>query len=318
MERKFKELLNLIKKYDKIIIARHKNPDFDAIGSQVGLYYVLKENFPKKQILLTGDESRFDYENLMKNLSPEEYKDALLIITDVSVKSLLVDDNYKHAKEIAIIDHHTNDCDIENTSLVICDSNYEAAALLTYVIVDNLKLNIPPKAADYFLSGIITDTGRFQYIKDAKRLFHNASKLVNLGADPSKLYLWLYKEPLKDRKLKNEISSKIVYENNVAYFILDKEEMLTKYKDENFFNISRGTVNLMAGIEEIKIWANFVYSSETNDYKCEFRSREIEIVEIAKKYGGGGHALACGASIKDKTLIKDILNDFHNLIKENK
>lgn len=49
-----------IRKYERIIIHRHKNPDMDAIGSQAGLYYLIKENFPKKEVYMVGDSNKFD------------------------------------------------------------------------------------------------------------------------------------------------------------------------------------------------------------------------------------------------------------------
>jgi len=56
--------------------------------------------------------------------------------------------------------------------------------------------------------------------------------------------------------------------------------------------------NLASGIEEIKIWLNFTYNKETDKVMGEFRSRDINIVEVAKKFGGGGHVYACGATLK--------------------
>ena len=53
----FKEALKLIKKYDRIIIHRHSHPDGDAIGSQLGLATVLKDNFKNKKIYSVGDEA---------------------------------------------------------------------------------------------------------------------------------------------------------------------------------------------------------------------------------------------------------------------
>ena len=46
----FKQALELIKKYDTIIIHRHTNPDGDAIGSQVGMKELIKTNFPQKTV----------------------------------------------------------------------------------------------------------------------------------------------------------------------------------------------------------------------------------------------------------------------------
>ena len=51
------KVLKLIKQYNKIILIRHQNPDYDAYGSQFGLYYSLKENFKDKTVLLDGDDN---------------------------------------------------------------------------------------------------------------------------------------------------------------------------------------------------------------------------------------------------------------------
>ena len=56
-------------------------------------------------------------------------------------------------------------------------------------------------------------------------------------------------------------------------------------------------VNLMAGINEIPIWVSFTVDSENNKILTEIRSRGITVVDIATKYGGGGHNNACGASL---------------------
>ena len=45
----FEEIYRLIEKYPKIVIHRHKNPDGDALGAQLGLRYILKDSFPKTQ-----------------------------------------------------------------------------------------------------------------------------------------------------------------------------------------------------------------------------------------------------------------------------
>ncbi|MDD4204332.1 MAG: DHH family phosphoesterase, partial [Acholeplasmataceae bacterium] len=60
----YQEVDNLIKQYDKIIIHRHKNPDMDAIGSQMGLYYLIKENFKDKQVYVVGDTNKYVSEPL--------------------------------------------------------------------------------------------------------------------------------------------------------------------------------------------------------------------------------------------------------------
>ncbi len=311
----YKELLKKIKKYNKIIITRHRNPDMDAIGSQVGLGELIKNNFKNKEVIYTGDSNKMDFENLMTTVDPSCYKDALLIVCDVAVKSMIADLNYNLAKEVVVVDHHKNDCDLENVSLKIVDTNAEAAALIVADFAISQKLKLNKKAADYMLFGIITDSGRFQYIKNAEKLFKIASILSKAGADCKSLYSWLYVESLSDRKLKLEFENKIIYDENIAYIKTSKEDIL-KLENIDIFKISRGMTNLMSGISEIKIWANFTYNPEKNKVDCEFRSRDISIVDIAKKYGGGGHDNACGACVDNFDITKNIIKDFKELLKK--
>lgn len=311
----YKELLKKIKKYNKIIITRHRNPDMDAIGSQVGLGELIKNNFKNKEVIYTGDSNKMDFENLMATVDPSYYKDALLIVCDVAVKSMIADLNYNLAKEVVVVDHHKNDCDLENVSLKIVDTNAEAAALIVADFAISQKLKLNKKAADYMLFGIITDSGRFQYIKNAEKLFKIASILSKAGADCKSLYSWLYVESLSDRKLKLEFENKIIYDENIAYIKTSKEDIL-KLENIDIFKISRGMTNLMSGISEIKIWANFTYNPEKNKVDCEFRSRDISIVDIARKYGGGGHDNACGACVDNFDITKNIIKDFKELLKK--
>ena len=97
-------------------------------------------------------------------------------------------------------------------------------------------------------------------------------------------------------------------------YLINKKDVYKKF-DVDTFTISRGMVGVMSDTNEIKIWANFTYDRNSENILCEFRSKEIPIVDIAKKYGGGGHLLACGCTIDNENIIKDIIRDFNNLLK---
>ena len=100
--------------------------------------------------------------------------------------------------------------------------------------------------------------------------------------------------------------------NGVAY-LKNGPEVFEKF-NVDFFNISRGMVGVMAGIKEIPIWCNFTYDKENDKIVGEFRSRDISIVHIAKKYGGGGHDMACGASLASWEEVDLVIKDFDELI----
>ena len=61
----FKSILNLIEKYDTLILHRHYRPDGDAMGSQIGLKHLLLKNYPHKKVFAVGDDVREVLEQLV-------------------------------------------------------------------------------------------------------------------------------------------------------------------------------------------------------------------------------------------------------------
>ena len=96
-----KNLFTKIKEYNTIIIHRHSRPDLDAIGSQRGLALTLKHAYPEKNIYVVGDVSKkYEFLTFMDEIEDSVYNDALVIITDVSVKNMVSDLRYELAKEV--------------------------------------------------------------------------------------------------------------------------------------------------------------------------------------------------------------------------
>lgn len=315
------EILRKIKEYKTIIIHRHSNPDLDALGSQIGLRETLRLNFPEKEVYAVGDMNRFTFLGDMDNVDDSKYEEALCIICDVAVSSMISDYRYFDAKEVIVIDHHQNETNLNTPEKVFekplyryVDTKSAACCAIVADMINEWGLKIPTNAATALYGGIVTDSGRFQYGFLAP-LFKTSAYLVENGADPQYIYRNLYVETLESRLMKNYFQSKMQLTNkNVAYMFNDRD-VFDKF-DVDTFTVSRGMVNLMAGIDKIKIWANFTYDRTTGKVICEFRSRDITIVDIAKKYGGGGHACACGATIDNFEVAKDVLNDFNKLLEE--
>ena len=307
-------LFEKIKEYKTIIIHRHSRPDLDAIGSQRGLALTLKENYPDKEIYIVGDMSdRYAFLGEMDVIDDSKYENALAIITDVSVSHMVSDDRYKLAKEVFIIDHHKNESDI--TDNWICDPTKIAACELITEMLLAQDLNIPKDAATALFGGIITDSGRFQYGETSGNTLRVSADLLDLGADKEYIYKNLYTELLSERQMKNWFAARFETTKNGVAYLKNGPEVFEKF-NVDFFNISRGMVGVMAGIKEIPIWCNFTIDTINNKIVGEFRSRDISIVHIAKKYGGGGHDMACGASLSSWEEVDLVIKDFDELLGE--
>lgn len=312
-----KDLLDKIKEYDTIIIHRHSRPDGDALGSQLGLKQAILDTYPEKHVYAVGDiNPRISWIGDMDQVSDETYKDALAILCDTACDYMVSDLRLKDAKELFVIDHHTNPTNLVSDDHFIVDSTRAAAAeLIAEILLDN-NFVVSKKAASLLYTGIVTDSGRFLYNETSSCTLRIAARLLDTGFNPQEIYDKLYVETLEKKKLVAEFTNRFqVTKHNVAYLINTKET-LDKY-NISFNDCSRGMVGCMAGIEGINIWANFTYDQTSGKVVCEFRSRGFSIVDIAKKYGGGGHDQACGATIDNFDMVEDVLKDFDERMIEN-
>ena len=307
----FTKIAEAIKKYDTIILHRHTNPDGDALGSQIGLKAVLQENFPNKKIYAVGDDAKrysFMDGSVMDEIADETYKGALAIVLDCGSAYLISDERYKKAAFTVRFDHHIyaeKICDLEKV-----DTSYESCCgLLTeFILASGFALS--PVSAKALYTGVITDSGRFRYDSTTAQTFRLASALMEQKFDVNSIYNQLYADDFSSVRLRAQFVLKIqLTGDGVAYIYTTKEELSTY--DADTFTISRGMVSTMSDLRGIHTWVNFTETEEK--VLCEIRSNKHNINPIAVKYGGGGHAKASGASLKDKAEAMALLADLRAL-----
>ena len=310
----FQKLFNEIKSHDIIIIHRHKNPDGDALGSQIGLKHILTENFPEKTIYAVGDSAgRYDFmdDRTMDVIPDEAYADALAIVLDTSARHLISDERYPSAHRTARMDHHIfveTICDVE-----ITDTSYESCCGLVTAFAVDCGLKFSPASAKTLYTGMITDSGRFRYDSTSAQTFRLAAKLMEQNFDTNEIYRNLYADDFAKVRLRAQFVLKIRFTDcNVAYIYTTKEEMAELNADT--FSISRSMVSTMADIKGVDIWVNFTETEQ--GVLCELRSSKYNINPIAVKYGGGGHAKASGATVASKEIAMQMLADLDALTKE--
>lgn len=306
----FEKVIAAIREYNRIIIHRHKNPDGDALGSQLGLAGILKANFPEKEILMVGDTSaRYAFMGYTPDeVADEAYNGALAIILDTSAAALIADERYKLAEKTVRIDHHIF-CE-EIAEIEVTDTSYESCCGLMAAFAMECGLTVPSDAAKAIYTGMITDSGRFRYDSVSPQTFRCAAFLMEQGFRTDDIYRNLYADDFSFIQLRARFVLKIQFAGNgVAYIYTTKEEAATYEADT--FTISRGMVNVMGEIRGIDTWVNFTETDE--GVLCEIRSSLYNINPIAKKYGGGGHAKASGATLKNKEEAMAMLEDLKAL-----
>lgn len=312
----FENVLKLIQQYSKIIIHRHKNPDGDALGSQLGLKQILTDTFPQKQIYAVGDMTpryAFMAEEPMDVLEDAEYQGALAIVLDTSARALICDERYLKADATVRIDHHIF-CE-EIAGVEVTDTSFESCCGLITALAMECNFTVSPKAAKLLYTGMITDSGRFRYDSTNAQTFRLASFLMERKFETADIYRNLYSDDLFFIQLRARFTLKIQTTlHRVAYIYTTREEADSYHTDD--FTLSRGMVNVMSEIRGIDSWVNFTETE--SGILCEIRSNRYNINPIAVKYGGGGHAKASGATLKSKDEAMQLLNDLNALSEEEK
>ena len=171
-------------------------------------------------------------------------------------------------------------------------------------------LKVPSPAAKALYTGMITDSGRFRYDSVSPNTFRCAAFLMEQGFRTDDIYRNLYADDFSFIQLRAKYVLKIqLTDCNVAYIYTTKEEAASCGADD--FTLSRGMVNVMGEIRGIDIWVNFTETDE--GVLCEIRSSLYNINPVAKKYGGGGHAKASGATLKDREEAMALLEDLKQI-----
>ena len=310
----FEQITELIRTAPRIVIHRHKNPDGDALGSQLGLRRILKDSFPDKEIYAVGDMTdryAFMVDEPLDEISDGAYDGALAIVLDTSAKSLVCDNRYATATHTARMDHHIfveTICEVEVT-----DTSFESCCGLITAFAMECGLTVSPVAAKLLYTGMITDSGRFRYDSTNAQTFRMASFLMERGFDTADIFRNLYSDDLSFIQLRAKFVLKIqTTPHRVAYIYTDRAEADALLSEGvSSFTVSRGMVNTMGEIRGVDSWVNF---TETADgVLCEIRSSKHNVNPIAVKYGGGGHQKASGCTLKDRAEAMALLEDLNSL-----
>ena len=310
----FEAVFNLIEKYPRIILHRHKNPDGDALGAQVGLLNILKDTYPKKEIYAVGDLTpryAFMVTTPMDEIEDSLFEGALSIILDCGSSSLISDTRYTLSDASARLDHHVFCEKIADAEVV--DTSFESCCGMVTAMAIECALTVSPEAAKALYTGMVTDSGRFRYDSTTAKTFRLASFLAEREFDINEIYKNLYADDLDMMRLRAKYILKInTAPEGVAYIYTTREEAKSYGVDD--FTLSRAMVGVMSDIRGIHSWVNFTESE--SGVLTEIRSSTYNINPIAVKYGGGGHKKASGATLKNKEEAMALLGDLRLLREE--
>ncbi len=319
------QIIDVINSNETFIITSHVAPDGDNVGSSLALtwflramgkesYYVLDDSFPQNLAFLYGRERIFDSNELPKEILNKGY---ILIALDCGdINRLAIEKNIiKAAMKLISIDHHQSNNDFGDYNYVVTDAS--STSELVYDIISNIDDNlISPEIAQALYTGLVTDTGRFQYENANNKAFLMAADLMTKGIDKQKVTRSIYQsDSYEFVKLSAEAVSTLEKEGIFSYMFLEKQ-LLEKYNVN--YEDTEGLVNYPISLEGVELGILFK-EKELNQTKVSFRSKEyINVNEIASKFSGGGHMRAAGCTINSSLpdAVASVLDYVREYIKQ--
>lgn len=330
--RKLKIILDEeLKKASNVFIIGHNIPDFDSLGSALGLY-LLASIYQKDIYIIVEDvDERMQqiidkYKSLFNIITKEEYEslkndNSLIIMSDVNKKNLIpIPDIEK--QNVIIIDHHTPDENTVETNNIFIDNKASSASEIVTQILCNLHLKIPKEVANLLLAGIVLDTKRFKVNTNSKT--HDvAEKLLNFGADANfvnELFLDKYENYCKINNLVINFTKVKKYSDPLlpiqVSFTLNRKKPRTIYKKEELAKVAD---TMMKFEFDAAFVIGFISPGEIAISARSYKNVNVAevITEIVTKihgYGGGDACRAAG-TVKAKNIIQ-IEEEIMNIVAE--
>ena len=318
MNQQMQVIFEKIKEYDRIVIFRHKRPDGDAVGSTLGLRGILRLSFPNKEIVVNNSDYS-DYVGFLGDedapCSDEFYAEALGIVIDTATEDRVSNPRYNLCKEICKIDHHIPKETYGNYQWVEEHRSSACEMIAAFYAAFKDELKIDKQAATYLYTGMVTDSGRFQFRDVSGETMRLAGVLLNQGIDTDVIYANLYLKDFSQFKFESQIYKKMhITENGVAYIYVSKR-MKRKFGLSN--EQASAVVSYMEKIKGSLIWLAFIQNDD-GSIRVRLRSRFVTVSELAEKYRGGGHACASGATVYSKAEMQELIKAADERLKEYK
>jgi len=301
-------ILTFFNAYETYIIAGHREPDGDCIGSSLALASFLQRNGKKTVLLSAGPFKRPEiqkYEPLfVQKIDPSVLppgatagNTAVAVIDCSSVDRLGDAAVGLEGFPTVIIDHHATNSGTKQLALI--NGSAPSTTLLVQAIIEASGTSLSQDEAGYLLFGLCTDTGFFRHL-DARssETFSFASRLVAAGANPKRTFASMNGgKSFGSRILISRILSRMkTYYGGQLIVSWESQEDTAGYGLEGRDSDSLyQLIQSIAGVEAI------VIVRQESETKCSvgFRSLDkIDVSIVASRFGGGGHRQASGLSIE--------------------
>ena len=294
------EIFEEIKKAEKIVILSHESPDGDAVSSSLSVKHAISKLGKEADVIIPEFPKDFEFlpraDEIKKESEIKQY-DLAISVDCADLKRLVgAKEYFETAKRTIQIDHHS-------VNGMYADLNYvdpvaPACCQVLIGIFEYFGIEIDKDIGTCILTGIITDTGGFQYSGVNPETLEFAAGLLRKGVNISKIC----QKVLRNKTKANCELTKLLYdrmefleEGKIAFSYItvdDIEKVNAQMGDDE------GLVEIERDIEGVEVAILLKEKPGTNGFKVSLRSKEyVNVSEVCFLLGGGGHPRAAGCFV---------------------
>ncbi len=294
----------------RIALGGHIRPDGDCVGSCMGLYMYLTEQYPQLETDLYLEEvpaafSVIQRTDEVRHEIPEGKQYDLFICLDCGDVQRLGFSRplFESAAHTLCIDHHVSNGAFAEVNYIVPDAS--STSELVFGLLDYEKIS--RACAEALYMGIAHDTGVFQYSCTSPETMEAGAQLMRKGIDGSAI---IEKTFYEKTYIQNQILGRALLE---SMMILDKRAIVSAVtlRQMEFFGAVpsdlEGIVSQLRMTEGVEV-AIFMHEIRPREYKVSLRSKgAVNVSRIAQYFGGGGHERAAGLTMKGS--FHDVVNN---------
>ncbi|HWK27533.1 MAG TPA: DHH family phosphoesterase [Solirubrobacter sp.] len=298
------EALRALREHDRFCLTTHERPDGDAVGSLAAMQQVLAALGKDAVAYLPAEEFPLPYEYRFITLQglvtapPADIGERTLVFLDCGNADRSAGKPLRAAAAAILnIDHHHDNTRFGTLNHV--DPHASCTAEMVWDLMHGLGVTLTEPIGEALYVGLVTDTGRFMYENTGPRAHEMAAELIASGVDTHAVYRHLY-EGIPQGKL--ELLARGL--TNVERFDgglltvthLTRADYASAGADESY---SEGVVDHLRSVEGTAV-AGLVRDQlgggPARKVSLRATDNRIDVSQIARALGGGGHRRAAGFS----------------------
>lgn len=279
------------------VILTHMSPDGDCIGAGFGLKDILAELGIRSRVVC-HDEFPSRYGFMTDGIENEDFEPQTIIAVDIADTKLMGKYEEIYGDKVQLcIDHHESNKNYAEMTLLRPKAT--AACEVIYTLAKRMQVNISRHAATCLYTGIATDSGCFKYECTTPEALEIAAEMKRrYDINFAKINRFMFDVKSRGRMqleakfcelMEEHIGGKLV----IVAVTQDMMKSLEIACDE-----LEGLAPVTLQLEDTEVGV-LLREREPGVFKCSFRSAgDVNVSEICKTLGGGGHAKAAGCTFK--------------------